>query len=451
MSETTVDTTMAKVSVNENSRNSRPTIPSMKISGVNAATSDRLIDSTVKPICLAPSSAAGYGAMPCSRLRYMFSIMTMASSTTKPTEIASAISDRLSIEKPASHIPAQVPASASGTETPAAIVGVSRRRKTNTTSMTRKAVASRVNCMSSTLARMVPVRSTSVEISTPPGSHCFSSGNSALTRSTVSMTLASPCLVIWIRTAGCLLNQAIERLLRTESSTSATSARRTKLPAELLMMMSRNSAAVRICLLVEIVSLWRPPLKMPTGPSGLALMMASRTSSVAISAFDSATGLSAIRTAGWSAPVTLTSPTPGTCEIRCAITVSAMSYIALVVSVFDVSASTNTGAAEGLALRNRGIDGRSLGRSASDALIAACTSRAARSMSRPIENCNWMLVVPSELVEVICSMPAIWPSRRSSGAATVAAITEGSAPGRVAETRIIGNSTLGTAETGRKT
>ena len=234
VSETTVDTTMAKVSVSENSRSSRPTIPSMKISGVKAAISDRLIDSTVKPICLAPSSAAASGAMPCSRLRYMFSIITMASSTTKPTEIASAISDRLSIEKPASHIPAQVPASASGTETPAAIVGVSRRRNANTTTMTRNAVASSVYCMSSTLARMVPVRSTSVEISTPPGSHCFNSGSSALTRSTVSMTLASPCLVIWISTAGCLLNQAIERLLRTESSTSATSERRTKLPAEAL-------------------------------------------------------------------------------------------------------------------------------------------------------------------------------------------------------------------------
>src|SRR4051812_38676926 len=48
--------------------------------------------------------------MPCSRLRYMFSIITIASSTTKPTEIASAISDKLSIEKPANHIPAQVPA-----------------------------------------------------------------------------------------------------------------------------------------------------------------------------------------------------------------------------------------------------------------------------------------------------------------------------------------------------
>ena len=36
-------------------------------------------------------------------------------------------------------------------------------------------------------------------------------------------------------------------------------------------------------------------------------------------------------------------------------------------------------------------------------------------------------------------------------AATVEAMTVGSAPGRVAETRIIGKSTLGTDETGRKT
>ena len=126
---------------------------------------------------------------------------------------------------------------------------------------------------------------------------------------------------------------------------------------------------------------------MPTGPSGLAPTIASRTSSVAIPAFDSATGLSAIRTAGWSAPETVTSPTPGTCEIRCASTVSATSYIALVDIVFEVSASTKTGAAAGLALRNLGRVGRSVGRSASEALIAACTSRAARSTLRPIENC----------------------------------------------------------------
>ena len=70
-------------------------------------------------------------------------------------------------------------------------------------------------------------------------------------------------------------------------------------------------------------------------------------------------------------------------------------------------------------------------------------------MSRPMENCNWMLVEPSELVDVIWSIPAISPSRRSSGAATVAAITEGSAPGRDAETRMDGKSTLGTDATGR--
>jgi hypothetical protein len=117
--------------------------------------------------------------------------------------------------------------------------------------------------------------------------------------------------------------------------------------------------------------------------------------------------------------------------------------------VFDVSASTKTGAAAELALRKRGSDGKSLGRSASEALIAAWTSRAARSMSRPIANCSWMLVLPSELVEVIWSIPAISPSLRSKGAATVAAMTDGSAPGRVAETRIDGKSTLGTEATGK--
>ena len=68
-----------------------------------------LIDSTVKPIWRAPSMVARSGVMPFSRLRNTFSITTMASSTTKPTETASAISEMLSIEKPATHIAAQVP------------------------------------------------------------------------------------------------------------------------------------------------------------------------------------------------------------------------------------------------------------------------------------------------------------------------------------------------------
>src|SRR5438045_1372686 len=92
VSDTTVDTAIANVSVSENSRNTRPTTPLMNSSGTKAATSDTLIDTTVNPIWRAPSSAARIGAIPFSRLRKQFSIITIASSTTKPTEQASAIS-----------------------------------------------------------------------------------------------------------------------------------------------------------------------------------------------------------------------------------------------------------------------------------------------------------------------------------------------------------------------
>ena len=64
VSDTTVETTIANTSVTENSRSRRPTTPSMNSSGMKAATSDTLIEITVKPICCAPSSAARMGRMP---------------------------------------------------------------------------------------------------------------------------------------------------------------------------------------------------------------------------------------------------------------------------------------------------------------------------------------------------------------------------------------------------
>src|SRR5262249_21312359 len=107
-SRTAVETAIAKGRGTENSRKARAARPVINNSGMNAATNEMLIESTVKPICRAPSIAAANGGMPFSRLRKQFSIMTIASSTTNPTETARAISDRLSIEKPASHIIAQV-------------------------------------------------------------------------------------------------------------------------------------------------------------------------------------------------------------------------------------------------------------------------------------------------------------------------------------------------------
>ncbi|MNM79949.1 hypothetical protein D3C81_918970 [compost metagenome] len=49
---------MATVTLRANSRNSRPTMPPMNSSGMNAAISEKLMDITVKPISAAPFKAA---------------------------------------------------------------------------------------------------------------------------------------------------------------------------------------------------------------------------------------------------------------------------------------------------------------------------------------------------------------------------------------------------------
>ncbi len=72
-------------------------MPPMNSTGRKTAASEIVIDRMVKPISRAPRSAASNGRSPCSMWRTMFSSMTMASSTTKPTERVSAISDRLSM------------------------------------------------------------------------------------------------------------------------------------------------------------------------------------------------------------------------------------------------------------------------------------------------------------------------------------------------------------------
>ena len=79
-----------------------------------------------------------------------------------------------------------------------------------------------------------------------------------------------------------------------------------------------------------------------------------------------------------------------------------------------------------------------MGKSARAALIAACTSRAAPSIERERSNCSTMRVEPSDDDDVISVMPAIRPSERSSGVATVAAMVSGLAPGSDAWTEIVG-------------
>ena len=95
VSETTAETRIVTASVMANCRNSRPTMSPMKSSGISTAINEMVSDRMVNPIWRDPLSAACSGASPSSINREMFSIITIASSTTKPVEIVSAISVRL--------------------------------------------------------------------------------------------------------------------------------------------------------------------------------------------------------------------------------------------------------------------------------------------------------------------------------------------------------------------
>ena len=148
VSDTIAEVTTATVRVSANSRNMRPTMPPMNSSGMNTATSDTVSEITVKPISLAPASAASNGSSPSSMWRTMFSIITIASSTTKPVPMVSAISDRLSRLKPRNHITAKVATRESGSVTPAMMVARTERRNRNTTITTRNTLSIKVNCTS---------------------------------------------------------------------------------------------------------------------------------------------------------------------------------------------------------------------------------------------------------------------------------------------------------------
>ncbi|MNV35575.1 hypothetical protein D3C71_1270230 [compost metagenome] len=91
-----------------------------------------------------------------------------------------------------------------------------------------------------------------------------------------------------------------------------------------------------------------------------------------------------------------------------------------------------------------------LGSRLREALIAACTSRAAPLMSRSRSNCRITRVDPWLERLLMVLTPAIAPKERSSGVATVEAITSGLAPGRLACTTITGKSICGSGDTGSR-
>ena len=159
VSETKPEMRIATQIVTANSWKRRPRMPGRKRTGRKTAASEIVIDTMVKPISLEPSSAAARGRSPFSMCRTMFSSITMASSTTKPMESVSAMSDRLSKLYPRGTMTANVPTMDIGSARLGMAVAEKLRRKRKITRTTRTRAASMVTLTSFTDARIDSERS----------------------------------------------------------------------------------------------------------------------------------------------------------------------------------------------------------------------------------------------------------------------------------------------------
>ena len=169
----------------------------------------------------------------------MFSIMTMASSTTKPVAMVSAMSVRLFRLYPSRYMTPNVPTSDRGTATLGMIVADRVRTKRNMTMTTSAMVSISSNCTSCTEVRMVTVRSVRMATSTATGSDALSLGSSSLMLSTTLIMLAPGCRCTLTMTAGTVFIQAACLTFSALSMTSATSDSRTGAPFRYAMTRAR--------------------------------------------------------------------------------------------------------------------------------------------------------------------------------------------------------------------
>jgi hypothetical protein len=179
--------------VTANSWKRRPTMPPMKRTGMKTAASEIVIEMIVKPISFEPRNAASSGFSPFSMWRTMFSSMTMASSTTNPTESVRAISERLLRLKPSRYITANVPTIESGKARLGMTVAERFRRKRKMTMTTRASVRTSVKRTSSTDSRIAIERSNRTRRVAAAGSCFWKEGKSSRIRSTIWTVFVPGC------------------------------------------------------------------------------------------------------------------------------------------------------------------------------------------------------------------------------------------------------------------
>jgi hypothetical protein len=172
-----------------------------------------------------------------------------------------------------------VPTRERGTATLGITVVHGLRRKANTTSTTRTIETISVSSTSSMEARIVFVRSSTTSRWTEGGIAARREGRRSRTRSTVSMMFAPGWRNITRRTAGWPLARPIVRRSSTESTTLATSRRRTAAPSWKLRTRSPYSRALNSWSVVPIPHALPAPETAPLGRLALAAASAMRTCS----------------------------------------------------------------------------------------------------------------------------------------------------------------------------
>jgi len=161
----------------------------------------------------------------------MFSSITMASSTTKPTESVNAMSDRLSRLYPSRYMTTKVPTMDIGSATLGIAVAETLRRKRKITSTTRKSVSSSVNFTSFTDARIDCDRSNSSCSESEAGSCCWMTGSSFFTAATTPTVFVPGCFWTASTTERSSMYQAAVLSFSTPSVAFATSLSRTGRPS----------------------------------------------------------------------------------------------------------------------------------------------------------------------------------------------------------------------------
>jgi hypothetical protein len=383
----------------------------------------------------------------------MFSSITIASSTTKPTAMVSAISDRLSGCSPAGTSPPAVPSSASGTVMLGITVAGTLRRNTKMTITTSAMVSISVNSTSASEARMFCVRSASTLTLTAAGIE-LQAGQGGRMRSTVSITLAPGCLVTARMIARPLWNvlsagrrrrrRPSPRLFSGPSTATPTSRTRTgRRCARPAPCRSRRRAG-DLVVGVDVEGLVAPSVA-PVGWLTVVAAITPRMSSRLRPIDASLAGSTWMRTAGFCWP---------NVDQADAVDLRDLLRQDVVGVVVDggqrqrvgLHRQHQDGASAGLILRN--VGGRQVGRQLAARGVdgGLHVQRGGVDVAVQVE-LQRDLRLPCALVDVICARPAISENWRSSGCATFDAIVSGLAPGRLAVTWMVGKSTCGSEAT----